>query len=220
MPIRPALLSLDVFGTIVDWRAGLRASLSLRGRTLSDEAFDRIVDRQGALERAAPGRGYADITAASLVDELGLGAAEAQAIGREVGTWPAFLDARPALRRLSARAPLVALTNSDVAHGLDVQARLGVRPARWLCAEALGLYKPDPAVWRAAAARTGAALGPAWWHVSAYGDYDLGVARALGLTTVLVGRPHRRVAPADLVVPDLLALADLVDGLWPPAEPA
>ena len=65
MPIRPALLSFDVFGTILDWRSGLRASLSLRGRTLSDEAFDRIVDRQGALEQAEPGRGYAGITAQS-----------------------------------------------------------------------------------------------------------------------------------------------------------
>jgi 2-haloacid dehalogenase len=220
VPIRPALLSFDVFGTILDWRAGLRASLSVRGRTLSEADFDRVVDRQGALEQAEPGRAYAAITARSLVDVLALGAAEAGAIGREVGTWPAFPDARPALRRLSARAPLVALTNSDVAHGVAVQARLGVRPAHWLCAGALGLYKPDPAFWRAAAARTGAAFGPAWWHVSAYGDYDLGPARALGLTTVLVGRPHRRRGPADLVVPDLLALAEVVDRLWPPAEPA
>jgi len=219
MPARPALLSFDVFGTILDWRAGLRAALLVRGVTLSDEAFERVVDRQGALEQARPGRRYRDVVAESLVDVLGLGAVEAGEIGRGVGTWPAYPDVRAGLRRLAARAPVVAMTNSDRAHGVEVRARLGVRPAHWLCAEELGVYKPDPAFWRAAAARTGAACGPAWWHVSAYADYDLGVARSLGLTTVLVGRPHRRVGPADLVVPDLVALAEVVDRLWPRAEP-
>jgi 2-haloalkanoic acid dehalogenase type II len=217
MPLRPALLTFDVFGTVIDWREGLRADLSLRGVTLGGGDFDRIVDAQGALERASPGRRYAGIVAASLVEVLGLAPDQADAIGRGAGTWPAFPDAPPALRRLSARAPWGAITNSDRRHGVDARARHGLRPALWLCAEEAGLYKPDPAIWRAAAARTGAALGPAWWHVSAYADYDLGVARSLGLTTVLVGRPHRRPGPADLVVPDLLALASLVDGLWPPA---
>jgi len=218
MPRRPALLTFDVFGTVLDWREGLRAALSLRGATLGDGDFDRIVDAQGALERARPGRRYAGIVAESLVEVLGLPPDQAAAIGRGAGTWPAFRDAPPALRRLAARAPWGALTNSDLAHGVEARARHGLRPALWLCAEAAGVYKPDPAFWRAAAGLTGAALGPAWWHVSAYADYDLGVARALGLTTVLVGRPHWRPGPADLTVPDLEALADLVDGLWPAAD--
>jgi 2-haloacid dehalogenase len=218
MPVRPALLTFDVFGTVLDWRTGLRAALALRGVTLGDGDFDRITDRQGALEQEPPFRAYREIVARSLVDVLGLSADDADAIGREVGTWPAFPDSRPALLRLSARAPCVAMTNSDRAHGVDAQARLGFRLSRWLTAEEVRVYKPDPGFWRAAAAATGAALGPAWWHVSAYADYDLGVARALGLTTVLVQRGHHRPGAADLVVPDLLALAQVVDGLWPPAE--
>jgi len=43
------------------------------------------------------------------------------------------------------------------------------------------------------------AFGPAWWHVSAYADYDLTTARALGLTTILVRRPHHRPGAPDLV---------------------
>jgi FMN phosphatase YigB (HAD superfamily) len=50
-----------------------------------------------------------------------------------------------------------------------------------------------------------------WWHVAAYADYDLAVAGRLGLTTVYVERPHRRPGEADLVVPDLAALAALVE---------
>ncbi|BDG04696.1 HAD family hydrolase [Anaeromyxobacter oryzae] len=218
MPVRPALLSFDVFGTVLDWQAGLRAALALRGVALGDGDFDRIVDRQGVLEQEAPFRSYREIVARSLVDVLGMDPGDADAIGRDAGTWPAFPDARAALLRLQARAPCLAMTNSDRRHGVDVQARLGFRLSRWLCAEDVGVYKPAPAFWSAAAAVTGAALGPAWWHVAAYADYDLSVARSLGLTTVLVGRPHRRVGPADLVVPDLLALADVVDRLWPEPE--
>ena len=219
MPVRPALLSFDVFGTILDWRAGLRSALALRGRALTDADFDRVIDRQGALEQEPSFRSYREITALSLSEVLGLDAADADEIGRWVGGWPAYRDAPPALLRLMRRAPCAALTNSDRAHGGEVQARLGFRLDHWLSAEEVGVYKPAPAFWRALSLRTGRPLGPAWWHVSAYADYDLGVARSLGLTTVLVSRPHCRPGAADLVVPDLLALAEVVDRLYPPARP-
>jgi FMN phosphatase YigB (HAD superfamily) len=53
----------------------------------------------------------------------------------------------------------------------------------------------------------GVPFGRDWWHVSAYADYDLVPARALGLTCVLVKRPHHRAGPADLVIEDLAELA-------------
>jgi 2-haloalkanoic acid dehalogenase type II len=218
MPVRPALLSFDVFGTVLDWRSGLRADLLARGRTLSDAEFDAVVDRQGALEQEPPFRTYREITARSLVDVLGLDPDAADAIGAGVGGWPFYREAPAALLRLQRRAPCAALTNSDRAHGVAVQQRLGFRLAHWLPAEEVGLYKPAPGFWGALAQRTGMPMGPAWWHVSAYADYDLGVARALGLTTVLVGRAHQRPGPADLTVSDLGALADVVDRLWPTPE--
>jgi hypothetical protein len=50
-----------------------------------------------------------------------------------------------------------------------------------------------------------------WWHVSAYADYDLRTARELGLTCVFVQRPHSRSGAADVTVPDLTALAEIVE---------
>jgi 2-haloalkanoic acid dehalogenase type II len=212
MPIAPALFTFDIFGTVLDWRSGLRESLLRRGATLGEGDFDRIVDRQGQLEQEPPFRTYREIVARSLADVLNLDPGDADAVGAEVGRWPAFRDSAPALARLARVAPCGAMTNSDRAHGLDVQRGFRFVFRHWQSAEEVGLYKPDPGVWHAMARRTGAALGPAWWHVSAYGDYDLGVARSLGVTTVLVGRPHRRPGPADLAVPDLLALAEVVEG--------
>jgi FMN phosphatase YigB (HAD superfamily) len=104
------------------------------------------------------------------------------------------------------------MTNSDRAHGEQAQEQLGFRLADWVCAEDLRLYKPDPAFWRAVGARRGIEPSAAWWHVSAYADYDLDVARSLGLTTVYVERPHARPGPATHAVADLGELAALVEG--------
>ncbi len=207
----PALLTFDVFGTIVDWRCGVADALAAAGIAMDEVMFDRIVDAQGALESRPPFRRYREIVAESLRTVCGLDAPRADAIGAAVGAWPAYRDARAALRRLVARAPCAALTNSDRDHGEEVQARLGLRLSAWLCAEEVRCYKPDPRFWRELSARLGVAPDPRWWHVSAYADYDLDVARGLGLTTVFVARPHARPGEATHAVPDLAALADLVD---------
>ncbi len=207
----PALLTFDVFGTVVDWRRGLADALAAAGVAMDGALFDRIVDAQGALESRPPFRLYREIVAESLRSGCGLDAARADEIGARVGAWPAYPDAAAALRRLLARAPCAAMTNSDRDHGEAVQVALGVRLSAWICAEDVRCYKPDPRFWREVSARLGVAPGPRWWHVSAYADYDLDVARGLGLTTVFVARPHARPGPAAVSVPDLAALAEVVE---------
>jgi 2-haloalkanoic acid dehalogenase type II len=218
-----ALMTFDVFGTLVDWRRGLG---------LSDEVFDRVIDRQGELEAVgfarrraeAEGRSmgdreafrpYAEIVAQSLVDEAGFSAEEAARVGMEAGRWPLYPDSAEALRKLRAIARCAAITNSDEAHGVQVQAQLGFRLDGWICAEDVGTYKPDPQMWRAASRRLGVPLNRDWWHVSAYADYDHQTARALGLTCVFVKRPHSRTGPADIVVEDLLQLVQICGATGP-----
>jgi len=213
-PDRPVLLSFDIFGTVVDWRRGLTRALAGAGVPLAraEAAFDAIVDAQGRLEQASPGRSYRAIVADSVRHVMGLGARDADAVADTVGRWPPFPDSAAALVRLARIAPLVALTNSDRDHGFAVRdAMPRVRWAHWLCAEETGAYKPDPRVWDTCAARTGVPAGPAWWHISAYADYDLEEGARRGLTTVFVERPHRCAGPATLVVPDLAALADRLE---------
>ena len=176
-------------------------------------AFDAIVDAQGRLEQAAPGTRYRAIVAASVREVLGLDAASADAVAATVGSWPPYPDSAAGLARLARIAPLVAITNSDRDQGAEVRAALGpsVPWAHWLCAEDTGVYKPDPRAWDACAAATGVPAGPAWWHVSAYADYDLGEAARRGLTAVYVERPHCRPGPATWSLPDLGALAALLE---------
>jgi len=212
-PPRPALLTFDVFGTVLDWRRGTLEALARAGSPIDAGRFDGVIDAQGRIEQAEPGTPYREVVARSLVEVAGAPPDAARAIGAAAGEWPLFPDSAAGLRRLSACAPCGATTNSDVAHGEAVQRQLGFRLAHWWCAEGVGRYKPDARVWEHAARDAGVAFGSAWWHVSAYADYDLEVARRLGLTAVLVLRPHHRPGVADLVVPDLAALAGVVDGI-------
>jgi 2-haloacid dehalogenase len=217
----PALFTFDVFGTVVDWRVGLRADLGRLGVSLDDEDFERVIDAQAADEQAGY-RPYAEITARSLVTVLGIAPDAAAAIGANAGRWPVFPDAPEAMGRLQAVAPCAATTNSDRAHRAPIEAQLGSSLAHWVCAEDVRAYKPDPRVIQEAGRRAGIAPGPAWWHVSAYADYDLETARALGLTTVFVARPHSRAPAAghapDVSVEDLVELAEIVSAPLDPAR--
>ncbi|TMQ54480.1 MAG: hypothetical protein E6K74_05885 [Candidatus Eisenbacteria bacterium] len=204
--MRPKLLTFDIFGTVIDWRRGLRESLRRHGAALDDSEFDRVIDYQAEIETGRY-RSYTSIVASSLVHVLGIPPAAARLIGAEVGNWPLYPDARTALARLMRIAPCVASTNSDQAHGRQTQQQLGFDLTDWICAEETRSYKPDPAVWAHVASRRGARFGRHWYHVSAYADYDLETARRLGLTSVFVSRPHARVGPADLYVRDLQELA-------------
>jgi len=207
----PGLLTFDVFGTVLDWRLGLARSLRRHGAGLTPAEFEHVIDVQADLE-SGPFRSYASIVASSLVRALGVPLATARAIGDEAGTWPLYPDSRDSLRRLRRIAPCVASTNSDQAHGRQVERELGFDLDGWICAEAIRCYKPDAAFWRHVSSRRGFPFGASWWHVSAYADYDLDTARHLGLTTVFVSRPHARAGPADFSVRDLAELADRLEG--------
>jgi 2-haloalkanoic acid dehalogenase type II len=193
-----ALLTFDIFGTVLDWRTGLSR--------LTDEQFERAIDRQGALEQGT-WRSYTEIVAQSLLELGCFDAVSAARIGAEAGSWPLFADSAEALRKLRSVAPCAAVSNSDKSHGEQVQAQLGFHLDGWICAEEVRAYKPDRKMWEAASKKLGVPFSKDWWHVSAYADYDHATARALGLTCVFVKRPHSRPGPADLVVADLAELA-------------
>src|SRR5256885_16103819 len=116
--VRPRLFTFDVFGTIVDWRAGLRKALG--SRALSEADFDRLIDVQGELEQG-PFRRYAEIVADSLVRVLSLSRAEAERVGAEAGTWPLFPESAAGFGRPERIHTCAATTNNDQDDGHAVQ---------------------------------------------------------------------------------------------------
>jgi 2-haloalkanoic acid dehalogenase type II len=213
----PALLTFDIFGTVVDWKTGFEQACAAHGRPLREGELDRIIDAQGELEQASAANfdSYTSIVLKSLVTVLGLPAQSAADVAASVGRFPLFADSREGLQRLLAVAKCAATTNSDLRHGEQVREQLGFPLSDWICAEEVRHYKPSIEVWHRASERLGVPFGPDWWHVSAYADYDLRTAQAAGLTTVMVGRPHQRPGPADITVPNLRALGAMVETLRP-----
>ncbi|HEY0180634.1 MAG TPA: HAD family hydrolase [Dokdonella sp.] len=132
-----------------------------------------------------------------------------------------YEDTRPALRTLSARLPLVSVSNGNA----DLE-RIGLRAhfAHCVSAREIGVAKPAPEIFHAACAR----LGVAPEHVLHVGDdprLDVAGARAAGLRTAWLNRDARTwsaqaeaLLPAgsrgfqpDLEIGSLGALADWIE---------
>ncbi len=185
------------------------ADLRAEGISTTPEIFDQIIGIQGTLEQQSF-RPYRDIVALSLSQVLGMPNAKAQEIGRRAGKFPLYEDSETALRKLMKKVPCIAMTNSDFAHGEQVQSQLGFRLTDWVCAEEVKVYKPSESFWRIVSERRNVPLRRDWWHVAAYADYDLKVAKQLGLTTVFISRPHNHSGPADYTFADLNTFADAI----------
>jgi 2-haloalkanoic acid dehalogenase type II len=209
MPEIPELITFDIFGTVLDWKTGLEAACKAVGRPIVFGEFDHIVDVQGELEQGEF-LNYTEITTRSLKQVLGLGHEVAARIGENVGGWPLYADSQASLRALMDVSPCAAMTNSDRAHGEEIQRQLGMRLNDWLCAEETRVYKPNPRFWHVMAERRSIKPSRRWWHVSAYADYDLTVANELDLTTVFVQRSHSRPGVATHSVRGLDELVQLV----------
>ncbi len=211
-------ITFDCFGTLVDWRRGMRQAIA-RLPALGDAAgqVDALIAAREEAERVLQ-RGaflpYREILERSLsaawqqVLARPLPPAEAAAFAAAQADWPPFAEAPAALARLARLAPLGLLSNCDPAPLRACAARhLRAPIALFVDAARAGSYKPAPGHWQAALRELG--LAPARvLHVSAYADYDLRPAHALGFATAFVAR-DRETAPAD--VPLALRARDLAD---------
>lgn len=118
-----------------------------------------------------------------------------------------FPDALPALRRLSDRYRLIAVTNGNAR--LD---KIGIADYfdGFVSARTAGAAKPDPRIF-AAALEAGGSPADETLHVGDHPEHDVTGARRAGLRTAWVNRrrevwPAERAA-ADLEVTDLAVLA-------------
>lgn len=220
-------LVFDVFGTVVDWRAGVaREAARLLGPGVDAAAFaDAWRARyQPSMEEVRAGRrpfvpldvlhreslpaALAEVGAGPVPDDV---AAELVLAWHRLDPWP---DAVPGLTRLRRRFLLAPLSNGGVRLQVDLARRAGLPWDAVLGAEVAGRYKPDPGVYDSAARLLD--LPPSRVVLVAAHADDLAAARDRGLRTAYVHRPQEfggRVVPpatdprADLSVGSLEELA-------------
>jgi 2-haloacid dehalogenase len=224
-------LTFDTYGTVVDWRDSVLATLAefgaARGLDVDWPAFlaDWKAGYRPGMDRVNRGEWPWTSVEAIYRQRLeallpryeleGLAEADLTELTRawwRLHPWP---DAVPGLRRLRARFILSPLSNGSVA-GMVHLARFAGLP--WDCiltAEHARYYKPRPEVYRTAVRLL--ALRPDEVMMVAAHNYDLAAARACGLRTAFVPRPVEHgpgqtsdLAPAadwDVVAEDFLGLA-------------
>jgi 2-haloacid dehalogenase len=131
--------------------------------------------------------------------------------------WQPFPDTIPALMALSRRFQLLLLSNIDDDLLASTIRRLGVPFSATITAAQVHSYKPSPSHFQEAIRRLG--LQPERWvHVAQSVYHDHVPAKRLGLRTVWVCRTSHvpgtgvalpALAQPDLVVPNLMALAEI-----------
>jgi len=224
-PPRPALLSFDVFGTLISVRDGSYPAFEsilaeVGGRALDVKAFFEHWEARNIAHYWEPYRRYREICALSLAESFehyGLHGDE-KLIERYFAVFPRFRlypDVAATLDALASRHRLAVVSNID--DDLLALTPLG-RGFDLVCtAERARGYKPDGTLFRylidQALARFGIGLGGIL-HAGQSQFTDMVGAKPLGLAVAWINRRdvalHASVPRPDHVLPDVASLLSLV----------
>ena len=220
---RPAWLTFDCYGTLIQWDEGLMAAmetiLARKGRKIEAQDFIPVYDRhEHQLEHSRPHLSFAEVTAKALQlamhgFSLDADAGDAELLTSSIGLMPPFPEVPATLRLLrDAGFRLCIISNTDDAIIAGNVAQLGAGVVDLVVtAEQAGAYKPRREIFERAWQGMGVTKDEAC-HVCASPHLDLAAARDMGFRCVWVDRGTGRVAPAGYV-PD--AVVPTLDGVPP-----
>lgn len=153
-------MSFDVYGTLIDWEAGMLSTLSLITSQLPPthayntnpptEALARLDAITNEIERTQPSLPYNEILTEGLTKlgaelHIPLPDSIAEPFGNSPGTWAPFADTVAGLQKLGRHCQLIVLSNVDNANiGATLSKQLA--PARFdavYTAQDIGSYKPS-----------------------------------------------------------------------------
>jgi len=196
-------LTFDVFGTCVDWRAGVAAEARRLGAQHGVQAdWDRLADLWRGLYMPSMNRVRSGeltwtnfdrlhrISLDQVLREVGAEGFDQAAREELTAAWerlPAWPDAAPGLARLARRFTVATLSNGNRSQQAALIRHAGLPFQRLLSAEDVRHYKPDPEVYLGAASALG--LEPSQVMMVAAHKGDLRAAQAAGLRAAFVERP-------------------------------
>ena len=193
-------LTFDVGGSVFDWQTATRAAVrdlaEQRGVEVDDRAFAftwrrRMFEQLAEVRRGDRPWQNADQIHRAVLDELAaqyptleLGTQDRDELNRvwhRLGVWE---DVPEALVRLREHYVVAILTVLSLAIVVDSSKHAGIDWDAYLSCEFLGVYKPEPEAYQAAARLLGAT--PEQTMMVAVHPPDLSAARAAGLRTAYV----------------------------------
>ena len=234
---RVQVLAFDIFGTVVDWHGSIVREMRALYPDVDGAAFARAWRAGYAPAMARVMRGeqpwtLIDALHRQILDQVlpAFGLAHLDEPARahlnrawhRLAPWP---DSVAGLQQLKRRFIIVTLSNGNVNLLTRMAKRAGLPWDAVLSAEVFRAYKPDPAAYLGVA-RTFDVPPEAVMLVAAHHD-DLAGARACGLRTAYIERPHefgadqpKDVSPQpgnDLHAASLTALAQQLGAAAPDA---
>jgi 2-haloacid dehalogenase len=205
-------LTFDCFGTLIDWRHGIRTTGELVFPGRGQDFLDAYIGLEAGVEEGQFKRYRAVLIEttrrAARKLSLELKPDDATALVSTIPYWPPFGDVGPALAELRRDGwKFALLTNCDRDIIALTQRRLPAAFDAVVTAEDVSAYKPSPAHFRLFQSTFGSSAG-AWIHVAQSYFHDIKPTHELGITRIWVNRQGERDDPslADAVIGELAGL--------------
>ena len=224
-------LTFDCYGTLIDWESGIASALRpvvrAHGVDVSDaELMELYAEIEGA-GKSGEYRRYREVlrsTVRGICVRLGFvpSRSEIECLAESLGSWQPFEDTVDALERFKNRYRLCIVSNVDDDLFAGTARTLGVDFDYIVTAEQAGSYKPSHNNFKMAIERMGFP-NERVLHVAESVKLDIAAAKSFGMDAVWVnrhanselegsasGNPSDGASGADLEVPDLKTLADMM----------
>jgi 2-haloacid dehalogenase len=198
--------TFDCYGTLIDWNAGIRATLArVFGESDADEKLRQYHEIEPRLQ--SDGRLTYRAVMTEAMRRLGAGESDAVSLAGSLPGWPPFPEVPSSLRAIRGQGwRLAILSNTDPDLLAASISAIGVPIDVTIVASEIGSYKPAHRHWETFFARTGARQTD-HVHVAASLFHDIAPAAALGLRAVWINRlGERSPLPRAFELTDLSAL--------------
>jgi 2-haloacid dehalogenase len=213
-------LTFDCFGTLIDWRHGIRTTGELLFPGRGADFLDAYIDLEAEVESDGPFRRYRAVLTETTRRvarrmDVDLKPDDATALVSTIPYWPAFADVGPALGAVRKDGwKLALLTNCDRDLIALTQRRLPASFDAVVTAEDVSAYKPDHAHFRLFQSTFGSSAA-AWIHVAQSYFHDIKPTSEMGISRIWVNRQGERDDPslADAVIAGLDQLPQAVSAL-------
>ena len=210
-------LTFDCFGTLIDWRHGIRTTGELLFPGRGAEFLDAYVTVEAEVETEGSFRRYRAVLTETVRRvaqrmSLDLKPDDATALVSTIPYWPPFADVGPALSELRREGwKFALLTNCDRDIIALTQRRLPVSFDAVVTAEDVAAYKPSPAHFLLFKSTFGTSADE-WIHVAQSYYHDIRPTSELGISRIWVNCQGESDDPtlADAMITGLAELPEAV----------
>jgi 2-haloacid dehalogenase len=221
---KPAAVTFDCYGTLVDWESGISSFLEqlFREKRVNVDVAEVVKAREDLDFELVQGpyRSYREVLSLSLRSafpqfQIVYNETDGKRLADSVPDWPVFEETRGALERIGRTCKLAIISNIDTDIIEKTKLKIGVPFDLIVTAQQARAYKPSVKPFELALQKL-ACKPHDVLHVSSGFRYDIPPATKLGLKTVWVNRkqePKPAGSRADHDFASLTELAAFVDGL-------